>query len=527
MNIRLIMKTARSVSLELDDGGIYYTAQKYCLYLNGKEWHTQPAHTVITSLYHLKPDTEYLAEAVDQQGNEAGSLRFRTEQEFITLDVKELGAIGDGESDDTSFIQAAVMACPPKSRVLIPEGTYKITSIFLKSGIYLELAKGARLLAETDRSRFAKFPGMIESYDEQDEYNLGTWEGNPLPMFAGILTGIGVSDVVIYGEGLVDGCASHENWWYNEKVMNGAFRPRMLFLNRCERIKVQGVAFRSSPSWVIHPYFSKDLLFCGLNIQNPQQSPNTDGLDPESCCNVEILGVHFSLGDDCIAVKSGKIYMGRKYKTPSENIHVSQCLMENGHGAVTVGSEIGAGVRNMVVEKCRFSHTDRGLRIKTRRGRGRDSVLDQIVFRDILMDHVMTPFTANAFYFCDPDGHSEYVQSKEPYPVDEATPSMKCFLFENIKASNCHVAAAYFAGLPESKIEKIEMRNCEISFATQARAGVPIMSGGVGACAKRGIYASNIKTLVLDHVAIQGCDGRELELDGVEQVESSMTGEQG
>ena len=111
--------------------------------------------------------------------------------------------------------------------------------------------------------------------------------------------------------------------------------------------------------------------------------------------------------------------------------------------------------------------------------------------------------------------------------MDEATPSMKSFLFENIKASNCHVAAAYFAGLPESKIEKIEMRNCEISFASQARVGVPIMSDGVGACSKRGIYASNIKTLVLDHVAIQGCDGRELELDGVDQVESSMTGEQG
>ena len=57
--------------------------------------------------------------------------------------------------------------------------------------------------------------------------------------------------------------------------------------------------------------------------------------------------------------------MGRKYKTPAENTHICHCLMENGHGAVTVGSEIGAGVKNMLVEKCCFSHTDRGLRIKT------------------------------------------------------------------------------------------------------------------------------------------------------------------
>lgn len=319
-------------------------------------------------------------------------------------------------------------------------------------------------------------------------------------MFAGIITGIDVRDINLYGEGSINGCANHENWWKNEKVMVGAFRPRMLFLNHCENVNVRGLYFHDSPAWVIHPYFSDQLRFCDLLVENPKQSPNTDGLDPESCKNVEILGVHFSLGDDCIAVKSGKIYMGRKYKTPAENTHVCHCLMENGHGAVTVGSEIGAGVKNMLVEKCCFSHTDRGLRIKTRRGRGKDSVLDGITFRDIEMDHVMTPFTANAFYFCDPDGRTEYVQSRACYPVDERTPEMRKFCFENIKAENCHVAAAYFEGLPESKIESITMKNVEISFAKEAEMGVPIMSNGVEPCSKKGIYVHNVEKLVLDHV---------------------------
>ena len=183
-----------------------------------------------------------------------------------------------------------------------------------------------------------------------EEYNLGTWEGNPLPMFAGIITGIGVRDINLYGEGSINGCANHENWWKNEKEMVGAFRPSMLFLNHCENVNVQGLYFHDSPAWVIHPYFSNQLRFCDLLVENPKQSPNTNGLDTESCKNVEILGVHFSLGDDCIAVKAGKIYMGRKYKTSAENTHICHCLMENGHGAVTVGSEIGAGVKNMLVE---------------------------------------------------------------------------------------------------------------------------------------------------------------------------------
>lgn len=517
MNIRLIMKTARSATFELQDGGVYETETPYYLSVNGAEY--KLTNTVITSIYDLCPDTAYALEVRTAEGEAVGSLSFRTDEEFVTINVRELGAAGDGVSDDTGFIQAAIMACPPKSRVLIPRGKYRITSIFLKDGVNLEIAKGAELLAETDRNRFAKFPGMIESYDEQDEYNLGTWEGNPLPMFAGIITGIGVSDVKLYGEGVVNGCASRDNWWHNEKVMVGAFRPRMLFLNRCERVQVQGLTFCNSPAWVIHPYFSNDLLFADLNIQNPQKSPNTDGLDPESCKNVEILGVHFSLGDDCIAVKSGKIYMGKKYKTPSENIYVYQCLMENGHGAVTVGSEIGAGVRRMVVEKCRFSHTDRGLRIKTRRGRGKDSILDEIVFRDIEMDHVMTPFTANAFYFCDPDGRTGYVQSREVCPVDENTPEIKRLQFENIHASNCHVAAAFFEGLPERKIEKIEMRNCSISFADEAKIDVPIMSNGVEACSKKGIYAANVRQLILDGVVIEGHIGEAVETNGVDRIE--------
>lgn len=516
MDIRLIMKTARSATVELNDGGVYKTIEAYRLFLNHTE--CKLTDTVITSIFDLKPDTEYVLDVQNKEDKVVGSLSFKTDEEFVTINVKELGAAGDGVSDDTGFIQAAIMACPPKSRVLIPKGKYSITSIFLKSDINLEIAKGAELLAQTDRNRFAKFPGMIESYDEQDEYNLGTWEGNPLPMFAGIITGISVSDVKIYGEGTVNGCASHDNWWHNEKVMVGAFRPRMLFLNRCERIQVLGLTICNSPAWNIHPYFSNDLIFCNLNIQNPQKSPNTDGLDPESCKNVEILGVHFSLGDDCIAVKSGKVYMGKKYKTPSENIHVYQCLMENGHGAVTVGSEIGAGVRSMVVEKCRFSHTDRGLRIKTRRGRGKDSILDEIVFRDIEMDHVMTPFTANAFYFCDPDGRTEYVQSRDVYPVSDETPEMRHFLFENIHAVNCHVAAMFFEGLPEQKIEKIEMRNCSISFADEAKTDVPIMSNGVDACSKKGIHATNVRQLILDNVVIEGNVGEPIELEGVDEV---------
>jgi polygalacturonase len=517
MEVKLLMKSARVAVIELSDGGIYETLEPYDIYVNGRKQLTST--TVITSIHDLKPETDVEIVVKNRAGEELSSIGFTTDREFVTLNVRDFGAAGDGQQDDTEYIQAAIMACPDESRVLIPKGEYRIRSLFLKSRLRLELAEGAVLKADTERSHYPVFPAVIESYDETDEYILGTWEGNPLPMFAGIITGIDVDGVLLYGKGIIDGCASKENWWQNPKVMRTAFRPRLFFLSHSRNVTVQGLTFRNSPSWTIHPYFSNELAFYNLSVENPFDSPNTDGLDPESCKNVTIEGVRFSLGDDCIAVKSGKIYMGRKYKTPSENILIRQCLMENGHGAVTIGSEMAGGVKDLKVEECIFRHTDRGLRIKTRRGRGQDAILDDISFYRIRMDHVMTPFVINCFYFCDPDGRTAYVQSRDAYPVDERTPFVKHLCFEDIIAHNCHVAAAFFEGLPEQKIEEIILRRIEVDFAAEPRKGVPAMSNGVEPCVKKGIFARNVGHLLLDDVEITGQEGEVLTAIGVDDLE--------
>ncbi len=515
MNITLIMSTARSAVIEIEDGGRYFTKKPYQISLNGKSY--GETDRTITNLFDLKPETRYLAEIYDGE-TLAGSLEFTTDYEYVTLDVRKFGAKGDGVSDDTHFIQAAIMACPKYSRVLIPAGTYRITSLFLKSNLRLELAKGAELKAFTDRSKFAVMPPSIESYDETDEYFLGTWEGNPLPMYAAIISGYQVKNVIIYGAGTINGNASKEDWWNNPKVMKGAFRPRLFHINNCKDVTLQGITVCNSPSWTLHPYFSKNLRFIGITIKNPSDSPNTDGLDPESCKNVDILGVRFSLGDDCIAVKSGKIYMGSRFKKPTENVMIRQCLMEDGHGAVTLGSEIGGGVVNLTVQDCLFRNTDRGLRIKTRRGRGKDAVLSNITFRNLTLDNVMTPLVVNAFYFCDPDGRTEYVQSREMYPVDERTPVLKKMLFENMECTNCHVAAAYFDCLPEQKMEELELKHVHVSYADNPKKGVPAMSEGVEECSRKGLFARNIQKLILEDVTIEGQEGEPMELIGVDTL---------
>ena len=337
--------------------------------------------------------------------------------------------------------------------------------------------------------------------------------------FASMFTGIYVSNVVITGEGVIDGNSAIEDWWTEDRSEFEAYRPRMIFLNHCSDITIHGITVQNSPAWNIHPYFSENIRIIGTTMLNPWDSPNTDGVDPESVNGLEIIGVRFSLGDDCVALKSGKIYMGQKYKVPTQNVEIRQCYMQHGHGGVSIGSEMAGGVKNIHASNCIFEHTDRGLRIKTRRGRGKDAIGDGIHFENIHMDHVRTPFVVNCYYnCCDPDRHSDYVKCKKPLPVDERTPEIKQLVFENITCHNCHVAGAFLYGLPEKKIEEVIFRNVTVDYADEPIPMEPAMMDDVDEeMTLKGICIYNVKKLVTENVQIEGCEGEKFDIQEVEE----------
>lgn len=142
------------------------------------------------------------------------------------LNVRKFGAAGDGSRDDTLAIQAAISCCPPQGIVRIPEGRYAVTSLFLKSNTTIELEENAVLLGVTRREDLAIVPGMLPCWDDTQEVNLGSWEGNPLPMFTAMLHGQDVENVAITGKGILDGQASYENWWHGFRQIRGAYRPQ-------------------------------------------------------------------------------------------------------------------------------------------------------------------------------------------------------------------------------------------------------------------------------------------------------------
>ena len=296
--MKVLCVTSRSCSVLLDPEGLYESREKRTLFLNGEEQGEE--YRSVTSLFDLEPDTEYTLESRGKDG-QAETLAFRTKGELCTLDVREFGAKGDGTTDDTAMLQAAILSCPEGGRVLVPAGNYVSGPLFLKSRMTLEIAAGATILLETDRTRFPILPESVPAENPDGELLMGLWEGNSEQGFASALTAMDVTDTAVIGEGVIDGRGGDSDWWINPKVTRIARRGHLLYTQRSKNLLVQGLTFVNSPSWNLHPAFSEDLDFIDLKIRAPWDSPNTDGFDPECCRRVRLLGTEISVGDDFLA----------------------------------------------------------------------------------------------------------------------------------------------------------------------------------------------------------------------------------
>lgn len=513
MKFRLLTVTSVSACFELDNQEPYYAPMPFDVALGGQSVLTG-VKTNVFSLFDLTPATAY---EVTVGGD---TLTFRTLSETGCLNVRDFGAKGDGASDDTAAIQSAVNVCPAGGRVLVPKGTYLIRPLVLKSDLTLNLAKGATLLADPEEAHYPLLPGEPVDVVTGENIQVNSWEGTPALGRQSILSAYYAKNVTVVGQGVIDGNASFDTWWKDVKTRTIA-RPKLVFFNCCEHVVFHGILGRNSPAWNFHPFFCKDVGFYQIAVEAPPDSHNTDGTDPESCDDVKYIGVRFSVGDDAIAIKSGKMYMGMKYKTPATNHLIRNCLMERAHGALTLGSEISGGIKDLSVSQCLFSHTDRGLRIKTRRGRGEQCVVDGVEFSNIKMDNVMCPIVINMYYFCDPDGKTEYVWTKERLAVDERTPHMGSFTFRDMTCTDCEWAAAYCYGLPEMPIDSVTIENVTFTFKPDAQPGRPAMMSYIEDVAKLGLYFNCVNKVTLKNVTLKGQEGDKVIAENVKEVEEA------
>lgn len=365
------------------------------------------------------------------------------------FNVRDFGARGDGRSVDTAAVQRALDACGRAGggTVCLPPGTYLCQPLTLRSHTTLRIDAGAVLQATREPKDFMKTPGdWLKAGSASD--------------FVPLLSGKDLTNVVITGSGAIDGAG--DVWWGAAEEARRRQpgytlpRPRLIVLTRCTNVVLSGVTLRNSPTFHFVPTECEDVRIENVTVLAPEGAANTDALDPSLSRSVVITNCVLDVGDDNVAIKSGRKLAGRPFGC--EDITIVRCLFKRGHG-MSIGSETVGGVRNVRVSDCRFEGTENGLRIKSPRGRG--GWVENLVCENITMRDVQRALTITAYY-------PRIPATDTAQPVTEETPGFRRLRFRNLDAT-CYEDAGLVIGLPERPVEDVLLQNVRIRAA---RAGL-------------------------------------------------------
>jgi polygalacturonase len=408
---------------------------------------------------------------VQQVTNSIGNIIFPDN----SFNVTDYGAKPDGLTNNSIAINNVIKECNKKGggKVIFPAGKYLTGPIHLKDNVNLYLEEGAEILFSTNPDDY--YPLVHTSF-----------EGTELMNYSPLIYAYKCKNIAITGKGILNGQADSTNWWpwcksekygwkkgmpsqkdlgnrdrlvqmAEDKVSvkkrifgNGHYlRPSFIEPFECKGVLIEDVKIINAPFWVIHPIKCTNVIIDGVNVQS--HGPNNDGCDPEYSKNVIIRNSTFNTGDDCIAIKSGRDADGRRVAIKSENIIVQNCKMIDGHGGVSIGSEISAGVCNVFVENCIMDspNLDRAIRIKTNSKRG--GTTENIFVRNIEVGVVKEEvLRLDMFYDTYGNQTGNYI------------PTIRNISFENVKVKNGGKYGIYAKGYQKSPVSNIILKNVNI-----------------------------------------------------------------
>lgn len=391
-------------------------------------------------------------------------------------------AKADGRTDCTAAFRSVINQCSKSGggKVIVPPGTYLTGAIHLKSNVNLEISEGATI-------KFSQNP------TDYLPVVFSRWEGVELFNYSPFIYAFEQQNIAITGKGTLDGQSDNEHWWpwKQQRTDRGALfkmaedgvpvrdrifgeghylRPQFIQPYRCQNVLIDGVTILNSPMWEIHPVLCRNVIVQNVKINS--HGPNNDGCDPESCSDVLIKDCDFDTGDDCIAIKSGRNADGRRLKTPTENIIVQGCRMKDGHGGITVGSEISGGVRNLFAENCRLDsqNLDHALRVKNNAMRG--GLLESLHFRNLEVGQVAHAVITIDFNY-EEGAKGGFVPVVRDYTVD------------NLRSARSKHALDV-QGLSGAPIVDLHLKNCTFDNVAE------------------GNIVKNVKDATLENVKING-----------------------
>jgi len=382
------------------------------------------------------------------------------------FEITKFGAVGDNRTDNTEAFRKAIAACNSAGggRVIVPQGEFVTGAVQLKSNVNLHVNNGATIRFTRDTG---KYPVVLTRF-----------EGVELMNYSPFIYAFEQENIAITGPGTIDGNADAQHWWdwkdrtrvgrtnadapndrdklfqmaergvpVEERVFGEGHFLRPMFIQpyRSKNVLIEGVTLLNSPMWQVHPVLCQNVTVQHLTIR--ADGPNTDGCDPESSDGVLIRDNFFSTGDDCIAIKSGRNADGRRLHVPAENIVIQNCHMQDGHGGITVGSEITGGVRNVFADQCQMDspHLSMAIRIKNNAERG--GLLENIHVRNIDVGQVANAAISIDFFY-------------EEGERGNFKPVVRDVSIEKLTTKKAKYAL-YLRGFANAPIEDVKISDCD------------------------------------------------------------------
>jgi len=281
---------------------------------------------------------------------------------MAVLAITQFGAVGDGVSNDAPAIQACIDACHAAGggTVVVPAGQiYCSGTIALKPCTHLQVEDGAVLRASLCKEDYAQVLGH----------------------FRAMITARDAEDVQISGGGVIDGqgtafMASEGPYIFTR----GPWRPRIMLLENCRRLTMRDITIQNGPEWTVHLAGCRDVVISGVRIYNNLKVPNSDAIDLDCCQRVRISDCHIEAGDDCIVLKTCP-GVAETYGA-CEDITVTGCTLVSTSGALIIGCEAKAPMRNVVFDACIVRSSHRGLAIHL----NHESDVENVIFSNCIVE---------------------------------------------------------------------------------------------------------------------------------------------
>ncbi|KAK4788393.1 hypothetical protein SAY86_019712 [Trapa natans] len=371
-----------------------------------------------------------------------------------TASVVDFGAVGDGYTSNTKAFQDAVdqlsqLASDGGAQLYVPAGKWLTGSFSLTSHFTLYLHKDAILLANSLDMNEWPVLKPLPSYGRGRDAAAGRYQS--------LIFGTNLTDVVVTGDnGTIDGQGAL--WW--QKFHGGKLkytRPYLIEFMYSDFIQISNLTLLNSPSWNVHPVYSSNILIQGVTILAPVKSPNTDGINPDSCTDVKIEDCYIVSGDDCVAVKSGWDEYGISYGMPTQQLIIRRLTCISPYSAtIALGSEMSGGIREVRAEDITAINTESGIRIKTAVGRG--AYVKDIYVRRMAMHTMKWAFKMDGDYKSHPDSHYD----------PNALPVIQNINYRDVVADNVTIAAR-FDGIPGDSFTGICIANVTLGMAAKSK----------------------------------------------------------